>query len=102
MKVRNLTTSASDTQLGNKKTRLRNPTELSIPAEIATDYSRPNNMELKSTSSNFRRGVVPTMVHRLAENCIDLAFEPAELPLVKPFGLTCLLISSAKISLTSH
>jgi hypothetical protein len=61
MKVRNLTTSASDTQPGNKKTRLRNPTELSIPAEIATDYSRPNNMELKSTSSNFRRGVVATM-----------------------------------------
>jgi hypothetical protein len=61
MKVRNLTTSASDTQLGNKKTRLRNPTELSIPAEIATDYSRPNNMEVKSTSSNFRRSVVATM-----------------------------------------
>jgi hypothetical protein len=61
MKVRNLTTSAADTQPGNKKTRLRNPTELSIPAEIATDYSRPNNMELKSTSSNFRRGVVATM-----------------------------------------
>jgi hypothetical protein len=61
MKVRNLTTSAADTQPGNKKTRLRNPTELSIPAEIATDYSRPNNMELKSTSSNFRRSVVATM-----------------------------------------